>query len=77
MGGSVVVDVTSRKRLKNVVGVCVLDVVEGKYIDVNISKQSILISWQGSAMDALSSMTSILNTRPQQFKNIEQAVQWR
>lgn len=44
MGGSVVVDVTSRKRLKNVVGVCVLDVVEGKYIDVNISKQSILIS---------------------------------
>ncbi|CDS09566.1 hypothetical protein LRAMOSA10926 [Lichtheimia ramosa] len=58
MGGSVVVDVTSRKRLKNVVGVCVLDVVEG------------------SAMDALSSMTSILNTRPQQFKNIEQAVQW-
>ncbi|KAJ8653028.1 hypothetical protein O0I10_011328 [Lichtheimia ornata] len=58
MGGSVVVDVASRKRLKNVVGVCVLDVVEG------------------SAMDALSSMTSILNTRPQRFKNIEQAIQW-
>lgn len=30
MGGSVVVDVTQRKQLPNIVGVCVLDVVEGK-----------------------------------------------
>ncbi|KAI9247477.1 Alpha/Beta hydrolase protein [Phascolomyces articulosus] len=58
MGGSVVVDVASKKCLSNVVGVCVLDVVEG------------------SAMDALASMTTILSTRPQQFKSVEQAIQW-
>ncbi|KAI7847592.1 Alpha/Beta hydrolase protein [Circinella umbellata] len=58
MGGSVVVDVACKKRLPNVVGVCVLDVVEG------------------SAMDALASMTTILSTRPQRFASVEQAIQW-
>ncbi|KAI8146811.1 Alpha/Beta hydrolase protein [Fennellomyces sp. T-0311] len=58
MGGSVVVDVGKRRRLPNVVGVCVLDVVEG------------------SAIDALASMTKILSTRPQRFGSVEQAIQW-
>ncbi|KAG2217120.1 hypothetical protein INT45_009337 [Circinella minor] len=58
MGGSVVVDVACKKQLSNVVGVCVLDVVEG------------------SAMDALASMTTILSTRPQRFASVEQAIQW-
>ncbi|KAL1927496.1 hypothetical protein VTP01DRAFT_3733 [Rhizomucor pusillus] len=58
MGGSVVVDVAQRKRLVNIQGVAVLDVVEG------------------SAMDALASMTKILSTRPQTFPSIEHAIQW-
>ncbi|ORZ03255.1 Alpha/Beta hydrolase protein [Syncephalastrum racemosum] len=58
MGGSVVTDVAQSKQLKNVVGLAVLDVVEG------------------SAMDALASMTKILSTRPQHFSSVEQAIQW-
>lgn len=59
MGGSVVVDVCCKKVLKNIIGVTVLDVVEG------------------SAMDALSSMTKILSSRPTKFNSYEQAIMWR
>ncbi|CEI86177.1 Putative Protein phosphatase methylesterase 1 [Rhizopus microsporus] len=58
MGGSVVVNVAHKRVLKNIMGVTVIDVVEG------------------SAIDALSSMTRILNSRPKQFNTYEQAVQW-
>ncbi|KAI9311112.1 Alpha/Beta hydrolase protein, partial [Dichotomocladium elegans] len=42
MGGSVVVDVAYRKLLPNVVGVCVLDVVEGSAMDALASMNRIL-----------------------------------
>lgn len=58
MGGSVVVNVAHKRVLKNIIGVTVLDVVEG------------------SAMDALSSMTKILSSRPIRFTSTEQAVKW-
>lgn len=58
MGGSVVVNVAHKRILKNIIGVTVLDVVEG------------------SAMDALSSMTHILSSRPVQFTSKEQAIMW-
>lgn len=58
MGGSVVVNVAHKRILKNIIGVTVLDVVEG------------------SAMDALSSMTKILSSRPVRFTSTEQAVMW-
>ncbi|GAA5813699.1 hypothetical protein MFLAVUS_007185 [Mucor flavus] len=58
MGGSVVVNVAHKRLLKNVIGVTVLDVVEG------------------SAIDALSSMTKILSSRPVQFNSYEQAILW-
>ena len=58
MGGSVVVDVAHKRLFKNIIGVTVLDVVEG------------------SAMDALSSMTKILSSRPTQFSSTEQAIKW-
>lgn len=59
MGGSVVVNVACKRVLKNIIGVTVLDVVEG------------------SAMDALSSMTKILSSRPTKFTSNEQAIMWR
>ncbi|OAD05081.1 hypothetical protein MUCCIDRAFT_161785 [Mucor lusitanicus CBS 277.49] len=58
MGGSVVVNVACKRVLKNIIGVSVLDVVEG------------------SAMDALSSMTKILSSRPKRFDSAEQAIMW-
>jgi protein phosphatase methylesterase 1 len=59
MGGSVVVNVAHKRILKNIIGVSVLDVVEG------------------SAIDALSSMTKILSSRPKRFNSNEQAILWR
>jgi protein phosphatase methylesterase 1 len=59
MGGSVIVNVAHKRKLKNIIGVCVLDVVEG------------------SAIDALSSMTKILSSRPKRFTSNEQAILWR
>ncbi|CEI95242.1 Putative Alpha/beta hydrolase family domain-containing protein [Rhizopus microsporus] len=53
-----VVNVAHKRVLKNIMGVTVIDVVEG------------------SAIDALSSMTRILNSRPKQFNTYEQAIQW-
>ncbi|KAL7312579.1 Protein phosphatase methylesterase 1 [Mucor circinelloides] len=58
MGGSVVVNVACKRVLKTIIGVSVLDVVEG------------------SAMDALSSMTKILSSRPKRFDSAEQAIMW-
>ncbi|ORX47483.1 protein phosphatase methylesterase [Hesseltinella vesiculosa] len=58
MGGSVVVDVAYQKLLPNVLGVVVLDVVEG------------------SALEALQSMQTILSSRPTSFPSVEQAIQW-
>ncbi|KAB0801319.1 hypothetical protein PPYR_05673 [Photinus pyralis] len=56
LGGAVVVEVAS--RISAVVGVCVIDVVEG------------------TAIESLSSMQSILRGRPNSFSSIEQAIQW-
>lgn len=56
MGGAVAVQVSH--LLKSVVGLCVIDVVEG------------------TALDALSSMQSILRGRPSQFNSIQHAIQW-
>ncbi|KAH8549683.1 Alpha/Beta hydrolase protein [Umbelopsis sp. PMI_123] len=58
MGGSVVVDIANRRIVPNLLGVVVLDVVEG------------------SAMEALSSMTSFLNDRPKEFTSVEHAIRW-
>ncbi|KAI9266384.1 PIN domain-like protein [Helicostylum pulchrum] len=58
MGGSVAVNVAHKRLLKNVIGVTVIDVVEG------------------SAIDALSSMTKILSSRPVEFNSYGQAILW-
>ncbi|CAG9855155.1 unnamed protein product [Phyllotreta striolata] len=56
MGGAVAVE--AAHNIDNVVGLCVIDVVEG------------------TALDALSSMQSILRGRPSHFKSLPQAIQW-
>ena len=58
MGGSVVVDAANRRLIPNLIGIVVLDVVEG------------------SAMEALSSMTAFLNERPREFPTIEHVIRW-
>ncbi|XP_072402342.1 protein phosphatase methylesterase 1 [Diabrotica undecimpunctata] len=56
MGGAVAVE--AAYHIEAVVGLCVIDVVEG------------------TALDALSSMQSILRGRPTQFKSLQHAIQW-
>ncbi|XP_076261732.1 protein phosphatase methylesterase 1 isoform X2 [Rhynchophorus ferrugineus] len=56
MGGAIAVNASY--KINNLVGLCVIDVVEG------------------TALDALSSMQSILRGRPSYFKTIPHAIQW-
>ncbi|KAI7899432.1 Alpha/Beta hydrolase protein [Cokeromyces recurvatus] len=58
MGGSVVANTAYQKKIKNITGIAILDVVEG------------------SAMDALTSMTKVLHSRPKTFDSYEQAIEW-
>ncbi|KIY48601.1 protein phosphatase methylesterase [Fistulina hepatica ATCC 64428] len=60
MGGSVVVRASSRllERKYNLVGVAILDIVEG------------------SALEALPHMNSLLNARPEGFDSVEEAIEW-
>lgn len=56
MGGAIAV--SASYKIQSLVGLCVIDVVEG------------------TALDALSSMQSILRGRPTHFKSIPHAIQW-
>ncbi|KAG5893759.1 hypothetical protein JTB14_001204 [Gonioctena quinquepunctata] len=56
MGGAIAVE--AARHLDSVLGLCVIDVVEG------------------TALDALSSMQSILRGRPSHFKSLPHAIQW-
>ncbi|XP_050517786.1 protein phosphatase methylesterase 1-like [Diabrotica virgifera virgifera] len=56
MGGAIAVE--AAYHIEAVVGLCVIDVVEG------------------TALDALSSMQSIIRGRPTQFKSLQHAIQW-
>lgn len=58
MGGAVVVHVANQQLLTRVIGVCVLDVVEG------------------TALDSLQHMSSILAARPSRFTSIQSAIEW-
>jgi len=56
LGGAVAVETAT--MIENLVGLCVIDVVEG------------------TALESLSSMQSLLRSRPSGFKTIQQAIQW-
>lgn len=58
MGGAICVHIASLELIPSLIGVVVIDVVEG------------------TAMEALASMQSFLRSRPQNFKSIQQAIEW-
>nr|XP_022327988.1 protein phosphatase methylesterase 1-like isoform X1 [Crassostrea virginica] len=58
MGGAIAVHTAIRHLVPSLIGLVVIDVVEG------------------TAMDALSSMQSFLNGRPNIFKSLEQGIEW-
>uniref|UniRef100_A0A0N4U1V6 Protein phosphatase methylesterase 1 n=1 Tax=Dracunculus medinensis TaxID=318479 RepID=A0A0N4U1V6_DRAME len=58
MGGALAVHVALSARIKSVVGLCVIDVVEG------------------TAMEALKTMTTFLQSRPKNFTSLESAIEW-
>ncbi|KAJ3333371.1 Protein phosphatase methylesterase 1 [Blyttiomyces sp. JEL0837] len=58
MGGAVAVEAANQGKIPNLVGVAVIDVVEG------------------TAMDSLKYMESILSARPTSFRTLKEAVDW-
>ncbi|TPX54592.1 hypothetical protein CcCBS67573_g09556 [Chytriomyces confervae] len=58
MGGAVVVDACQKGAIKNIVGVGVIDVVEG------------------TAIESLAHMNSILKAKPSKFRSVEDAIKW-
>ncbi|KAK4048154.1 Protein phosphatase methylesterase 1 [Microbotryomycetes sp. JL221] len=65
MGGAVVAEACSRiqQHVGPVTGLCVVDVVEA-------------LAQPGSALEALSSMNSIITAQPKSFASVESAIQW-
>ena len=77
MGGAVAAHTVFLNRIPSVVGLVLIDVVEGAGClckPINVVHHSICA---GSAMNALSSMQSFLRSRPQSFESIENAIEWR
>lgn len=78
MGGAVCVRACPLLQQKGYIigGVAVLDVVEGKsshaWLGLLFDKRL-----AGSALDALPIMTSLLDSRPDGFDSIEEAIQWQ
>ncbi|EGC29196.1 hypothetical protein DICPUDRAFT_90599 [Dictyostelium purpureum] len=58
MGGAVAIKTSSSEKVKNLMGLVVIDVVEG------------------TALQALSSMRSILAKRPKHFESVKDAIKW-
>ncbi|XP_004364660.2 protein phosphatase methylesterase [Capsaspora owczarzaki ATCC 30864] len=58
MGGAIATHIAAKNMISSLVGLVVLDVVEG------------------SALDALSSMTNVIRNRPKSFKSVTQAIEW-
>ncbi|KAG0175858.1 Protein phosphatase methylesterase 1 [Apophysomyces sp. BC1021] len=56
-------------------GSVVVDVAQRKRVS-HVTGVVVLDVVEGSAMDALSSMTKFLSTRPTEFSSVEQAIQW-
>jgi protein phosphatase methylesterase 1 len=77
MGGAVCVracPILQEKRYK-VAGVAVLDVVEGEL--VSLWGSEVFIPRLGSALEALPIMMGLLDSRPDGFDSLEEAIQWQ
>jgi len=81
MGGSVIVRasgplLTARYRL---VGVAVLDVVEGWHLSVLVFRDSLIVGLLGIGftLEALPLMHNLLDSRPDGFGSTEEAIRWQ
>ncbi len=85
MGGAIAVHAAGMERIDALVGLCVIDVVEGLCTVANervedhrdkFNQPSLISIYLGTAMDALSSMQSFLRGRPDRFRSLELAIEW-
>ena len=60
-----------------IVGVAVLDVVEGNRTHAEQVLLTLIHLSLGSAVEALPHMNSLLNARPDGFDSIEEAIEWQ
>lgn len=80
MGGAIAVHTASLKLIPSLVGLVVIDVVEGGEMLYAVGwhvNTTCLFLYVGSAMNALSSMQNFLRGRPQSFESLERAIEWR
>ena len=83
LGGAVATRVAASELLKGkVLGLGVLDVVEGMKFCVDAAISALLVAEDlfehtGSAVDALSSMSNYLSTRPTTFPSLETGIEWQ
>lgn len=77
MGGALAVHAATRNYFPSLIGLTVIDVVEGKnfyrLIDYEVATFDLFL---GSAMEALQSMQNVLRSRPEKFLSQEQAIEW-
>lgn len=78
MGGSVVTSACNliQKEVGNVVGVAVLDVVEGAPPSCS-RERSLLTNAAGTALEALPNMMQIVSAVPKHFDSVEAAIEWQ
>ena len=86
MGGAIAVHVAAKLSIPSLIGLAVIDVVEGKKaISTQITqlffRWSYLLYyvWAGTAMDSLAvgANQSFLSNRPSSFKSLQHAIEWR
>jgi acyl dehydratase len=85
LGGALAVRVAHKKLVPSLIGMVVIDVVEGNtllnvFYDTLPWKQVVyhldVVTVTGTALEALSSMQCLLRSRPKIFKSFEQAAEW-
>ena len=77
MGGAIATRAAASDGVKTLVGLAVIDVVEGEVQIFNLKEVNDIPIIIGTAMESLSSMQSYLKGRPKSFKSLETAVEWR
>ena len=80
MGGAIAVHVAAKLSIPTLVGLAVIDVVEGTVPQSLTPFIIILFSYShttGTAMDSLAAMHSFLTSRPSTFPSLQNAIEWR
>ena len=80
MGGAIAVHVAAKLTIPTLVGLAVIDVVEGTVPQSLTPFIIILFRYSlttGTAMDSLATMHSFLTNRPSTFPSLQNAIEWR